>query len=998
MASFDWNNFTVEPFDQEDTSNVALAPPPTEEKKPEEQAQQSGPSPPIPAPSSSPVTFYSQGTKAGGPDPSNDQYTNTGQTATGPNLTEGIVAVDPRVYPLGSILRDEKSGRLFLAGDKHGAADPKTVDVYTDPANYDKATQKSGETRQFSVVGRVDPKDIPKTPEEVTNLLNQVGQSQPKQGGQEIKIIDAVDPNAPYMGKPREASGVRRIIMHGDVSDDVDQLVAYGRKVDPARGFAPGYHFYIGRDGTVKQGAPVDRITNHTLGNNADSIGIIVAGADNGRMPTPAQETAAKNLIAMLGNKYGISPKNVIGHGELQPNRRDPLEGGNIAANVRKYGYGAGGGDSLLPEAGLTGPTGPAAAPAAAPVGHDTAPDGTRPMGEGRYIWPGEKGDPSQPAGEGRYIWPGAQRASPEEIESARYGPFRNPMADTAPPPSDVQIAEASGFPWPKAEPPDVRWAEPVHGYTPSPTPVAGVPYAPSQGVQPQAVTAQYPFEFGIAPPTQQVDQYRYGTGTLPPDYGTQQPAAPAAQPAAPVAAPAVAPTPSQPAAAQLEPRELAKSRNPGEQLTSYLNMFNRGMTSEGILSMIEGLDALALHHLPDWKVLDWLKDNLKSEQKQTAWLRNKLRQDVFPADRATTESKVGQVLQVLGQGVQTVGLGAASGGAGLASSIITGLQAAGQLYDEARQDALQHGATEEQANSTAIQYLAGAGVFEYISDKFLVGRFLHGAGKLTLGQISKEFAKGGALEGVTEPTQQLILNWLAKGKYDPDRPLSQDVLDSAIVGVFGGGIGAGGAHVAGHFVGKAQRRAQQGELQQAAEQLKGVKAEDVGTELTPAEQEAFKKGAPAPVAPTAAPAAATPAYTYVTPEGEAWWNTAEKLQADYFATEPNTPERKAARKAFNDHQEQVYGKGNRFGRIDAEGNVQSAASISLAEQQRPATPEEVKASLAMPEAPATVKVQAFDPKAREFVETEMAPTQELHEQLKREENSYNALIKCLEL
>ena len=593
------------------------------------------------------------------------------------------------------------------------------------------------------------------------------------------------------------------------------------------------------------------------------------------------------------------------------------------------------------------------------PAGHDTAPDGTRPMGAGRYIWPGEPGDPSQPAGEGKYIWPGAQRASPEEIESARYGPFRNPfrgpLAETAPLDPQTAIAEASGFPWPQAEP--------VHGYTPAPTPMSVYGYNPSPIAppQPQGVTAQYPFEFGIAPPGQQADQYRYGTGTLPPDYGTKPPAQAAPAPVAPVAAPAAAPAPQEStltltgapptltegptpevaaaptAAPQLAPGELAQSRNPGEQLTSYLNMLNRGMTSEGILSMIEGLDALALHHLPDWKVLDWLRDNLRSEQKQTAFLRNKLRQDVFPVDRATTESKVGQVLQVLGQAVPTVGIGGAAGGGGkLAAGIVTGLQAAGQLFDEARQDAFQHGASEEQANKTATQYLVSAGVFEYISDRYLLGRFLEatGAGKLTLREIAKAFGKGGALEGVTEPAQQAILNFLAKGNYDPDRPLGKDVLDSAIVGIFGGGLGAGGAHIAGHVAGKIQKTQQQAELQEGLTALSGLKAEDVGPELTPEEKEAFKKAGVEP----AAPPETKP------PEAEA---------------APPTPPPEAK----------------------SEG--------------------EIKPSLAMPETPAapeTVKVQAFDPKTREFVEAEMKPTKELHEQLKREENSYNALIKCLEL
>jgi hypothetical protein len=152
-------------------------------------------------------------------------------------------------------------------------------------------------------------------------------------------VIDAIDPKAPYMGNPRDTQGVRRIIMHGDVNENADQLIDYGRKVDPDRGFAPGYHFYVARDGTVKQGAPVDRITNHTLGENSDSIGINVAGADEGKMPTDAQVKATKHLISQLGRQYNIDPGNVIGHGELQPNRRNQLEGGTIAKEIREGGY-----------------------------------------------------------------------------------------------------------------------------------------------------------------------------------------------------------------------------------------------------------------------------------------------------------------------------------------------------------------------------------------------------------------------------------------------------------------------------------------------------------------------------------------------------------------------------------------------------------------------------------------------------------------------------------
>lgn len=154
-----------------------------------------------------------------------------------------------------------------------------------------------------------------------------------------VEIEPRVKADAPYMKRARNVSGIRRIIMHGDLSQNVDNLVSYGQRVDKVRGFDPNYHFYIGRDGKIIQGVPLDRRANHTKGHNGDTIGIVVAGADNGKMPTPAQEAAAKRLIASLGKTFGIDPQNVVGHGELQPNRRHKLEGGNIAADIRANGY-----------------------------------------------------------------------------------------------------------------------------------------------------------------------------------------------------------------------------------------------------------------------------------------------------------------------------------------------------------------------------------------------------------------------------------------------------------------------------------------------------------------------------------------------------------------------------------------------------------------------------------------------------------------------------------
>ena len=43
-----------------------------------------------------------------------------------------------------------------------------------------------------------------------------------------------------------------------------------------------------------------------------------------------------KRLIHQLSAQYDIDYNNVVGHGELQPNRRNALEGGTIAREIRE--------------------------------------------------------------------------------------------------------------------------------------------------------------------------------------------------------------------------------------------------------------------------------------------------------------------------------------------------------------------------------------------------------------------------------------------------------------------------------------------------------------------------------------------------------------------------------------------------------------------------------------------------------------------------------------
>ncbi|QRD53042.1 N-acetylmuramoyl-L-alanine amidase [Pseudosulfitobacter pseudonitzschiae] len=77
-------------------------------------------------------------------------------------------------------------------------------------------------------------------------------------------ILDASDPNFHY-GKSATAHAkpFEGIVWHHTREAPLMNMVDYGKRVDPERGGAFGYHYYIGPDGQVVQGAPTDKRTNH---------------------------------------------------------------------------------------------------------------------------------------------------------------------------------------------------------------------------------------------------------------------------------------------------------------------------------------------------------------------------------------------------------------------------------------------------------------------------------------------------------------------------------------------------------------------------------------------------------------------------------------------------------------------------------------------------------------------------------------------------------------
>lgn len=155
-----------------------------------------------------------------------------------------------------------------------------------------------------------------------------------------LPIINGIDEKAPYMSRPRDEADTKRIVFHGDVNDNADNLLKYGRQVDKKRGFDPNYHFYIAKDGTITQGVPLDRKANHVGEFNKDSIGIVLAGVIGGKEPTPEQRKSANMLAERLTKQYGLSQSNVFSHPELQPGHRDKSEATDVAANIRKFGFG----------------------------------------------------------------------------------------------------------------------------------------------------------------------------------------------------------------------------------------------------------------------------------------------------------------------------------------------------------------------------------------------------------------------------------------------------------------------------------------------------------------------------------------------------------------------------------------------------------------------------------------------------------------------------------
>jgi len=152
-----------------------------------------------------PVTRYSIPKSALG-GTQGDELSDPG-TARGVGIAEnelgpGVVAVNPSVYPYGTIFRNTDTNEVFLAGDKQGNRNPNVVDLYSTPSTYKR---ESG-TMPLVPIDRIATNQIPKSYSGVSELLANYGKV-PQGEGAYASLGKAQQPQDPFADLLPQAEG-----------------------------------------------------------------------------------------------------------------------------------------------------------------------------------------------------------------------------------------------------------------------------------------------------------------------------------------------------------------------------------------------------------------------------------------------------------------------------------------------------------------------------------------------------------------------------------------------------------------------------------------------------------------------------------------------------------------------------------------------------------------------------------------------------------------------
>jgi hypothetical protein len=182
-----------------------------------------------------PSTAYSFGKAVGGPDELQDKWTNKGYTSTGPNLVEGVVAVNTNKYPLGTIFKDSESGKVYVAADRHGNKDSGVIDFFQNPENY-----TGGKTnKRLSIIGSIPKNKIPKTKEGMSQLIEQYSNVPDYSTSSNASQIDGAlsmsgDMIQQAMGTPDQQAEVARMIEQGSGMGTAEAVLSGAMPTEPS--------------------------------------------------------------------------------------------------------------------------------------------------------------------------------------------------------------------------------------------------------------------------------------------------------------------------------------------------------------------------------------------------------------------------------------------------------------------------------------------------------------------------------------------------------------------------------------------------------------------------------------------------------------------------------------------------------------------------------------------------------------------------------------------
>lgn len=150
------------------------------------------------------------------------------------------------------------------------------------------------------------------------------------------RIVDLTDklprhPTKRY--RTRALATISTIVVHHSATE-TGTPEAFARYHVEANGWPDiGYHYVIGKDGTVWKTNRASTISYHAGNANGHSLGVCLVGNFDREQPTQAQWLALVELLNGLMQAFGISADRVVGHREV-PGTRKSCPGRNISMDA----------------------------------------------------------------------------------------------------------------------------------------------------------------------------------------------------------------------------------------------------------------------------------------------------------------------------------------------------------------------------------------------------------------------------------------------------------------------------------------------------------------------------------------------------------------------------------------------------------------------------------------------------------------------------------------